>query len=293
MPPLPGREASGVRGTPVWQEGSGDGIDRRVAALRPLGLTALRDTTLLDRVDTKFVCSVTEVEAILDEVGPAYGALTMDGRRSFRYRTTYYDDAGHRCFRDHLAGRPVRAKIRVRRYLDDGQVWLEVKQRNAAGRTRKHRVPLEAGGDPWASPEHPPALPVELRTVLPRHLDPAALRPILDVSYLRSTLKRLDAHARPERVTLDRAIAWSSPAHVAPAVSAVIVELKQATHEASPWREALRHAGQHPTAVSKYCVGMAALGLGAPSAALHAMLKRLREPAHAGPRARASSPVPS
>ena len=293
MASLPVRDAGGLWDAPVRQEAPGHGIDRRAATLRPVPLQELQEAALLDRVDTKFVCSVAEVEAILDQVGSAYGILTIEGCQSFRYRTTYYDDAGYRCFRDHLAGRPVRAKVRVRRYLDAGQAWMEVKQRNAAGRTRKLRVPLDAAVDPWAAPEHVPTVPADLWHGLPHHLDPAALRPILDVSYLRSTMKRLDDATRPERVTLDRAVAWSTPAHRTPSAAAVIVELKQAAREESPWRIALRGAGVRPTAVSNYCVGMAALGLGTSPPALHRMLTRLREPEQAVPHTRAPFPVPS
>ena len=66
--------------------------------------------------------------------------LEIDGRRAFRYRTTYFDTGELRIYRDHVQDRRRRYKCRAREYVDSGLCLFEVKLKGPRGRTVKHRM---------------------------------------------------------------------------------------------------------------------------------------------------------
>jgi len=247
------------------------------ASLPAVALEDVQGAGLLDRIDTKFVLPPVQVAPLL-AAAAGYAVLEIDGARTFRYTTTYYDTTERTCLRDHLRGRPVRAKVRVRRYEDTATTWLEIKRRQANGRTWKRRTPWMAQGG--TRPDWPP----ELLELLPPHVDATALHPTLVVRYRRTTLLYQAKGGPTERVTIDQALTWSAPASVPSAdntvpssgtgVDGVILELKQAARSDSPMRTALRDADIRPTAISKYCLGMAALDPSAAPARLRVQLAR-------------------
>jgi hypothetical protein len=219
-------------------------------ALAPVGLAELDACAALrDRVDTKYLVPVDLLAALCDRLAAAHAVLEIDGRRAFRYATTYHDTPSLDLLRAHLQGRRRRAKARVRRYLDSGAGAVEVKL-GGGGRTRKHRAPL--GTDVAAF----------CAEVLETAWGPgagalaAALEPALDVRYVRTTLVGAQ---RGERVTIDRALRVAGPDGAAGALARglAVVECKSPGGLAEGDR-ALRALGVRPVAsLSKYCVGMA------------------------------------
>jgi hypothetical protein len=110
-------------------------------AFPALGLEALTATAALqDRVDTKYVLSLAGFEALAERLRGTHAVLEISGRRAFAYRTTYFDTAELRVFRDHLQDRRRRYKCRSREYVDSGLCAFEVKLKGARGRTVKHRM---------------------------------------------------------------------------------------------------------------------------------------------------------
>jgi hypothetical protein len=269
---------SGTTPADVW--------DGRIAPLDTCTLDDLGDAALIDRVDRKFTLARDAAPAWLASCTADYLVLEVCGQRRTTYVTTYYDTPALHAYRAHVARRPTRCKVRTRAYANTGATWLEVKQRVANGRTVKARVPWHAtAADDDAVGEALAHAPFATLAGGWRTLDRHTLRAVLTVTYERTTLVRRD---RAERVTIDANLRWAlAPGLLAPADDGcaattvvdqqLIVECKQALHGHSPAIAALRVAHARHEAISKYCVGVAALIPAAPAGGFHAMLRRLRE----------------
>ena len=169
--------------------------------------------------------------------------LEIDGRRAFAYRTTYFDTAELRVFRDHVQQRRRRYKCRSREYVDSGLCTFEVKLKGrAAARSSTAWRTTRALATSSPSPRSR-----FLRECLERTYGrgpDGGLRPALAVAYTRMTFA---APALGERVTATSTSPSARP--TAPAAGSprerVIVESKSARGNAAADR-ALRELGARP-----------------------------------------------
>lgn len=230
---------------------------------------------LLSRCDRKYLVPVEVVPGLLGVLAEETSALEIDGRRRFRYETTYFDTPGLRSFHDTARGRPMRWKLRVRSYLDGGEDWLEVKLRDRRGRTVKHRQPRRGGSGTALDHADLGFAAGLLATAVdePGGLD--ALRPALRTSYERVTLFE---PASASRVTIDRGLRCELPGGSAVVFrDAAVVETKT-TGRPSAADRVLWAAGRRPRRFSKYGTGLVALRRELPSNRWHRTLRSF--PAH-------------
>lgn len=227
----------------------------------PISLQALNaKAAMLERLDNKYVVRAPVLQAAAAEFVPLFDVLEIEGRRSFTYETCYFDDPGRRSYFDHHQGRRQRMKVRVRRYVDAGLVFLEVKLKDRRGVTVKKRLRVEDTlfsrlddtglafvracwqqmyGSAWTAP----------------------LEPVLQMSYRRITLV---AREGGERMTIDTGIQfngqWAAREARRTDDEVFILETKSANGRGLADR-VLRAHHQHPTnGCSKYCVGMSLTG---------------------------------
>jgi hypothetical protein len=227
----------------------------------PISLQALNaKAAMLERLDNKYVVRAPVLEAAAAEFVPLFDVLEIEGRRSFTYETCYFDDPERRSYFDHHQGRRQRMKVRVRRYVDAGLVFLEVKLKDKRGVTVKKRLRVDDAlfdrlddtglafvqacwqqmyGSAWTAP----------------------LAPVLQMSYRRITLV---AHEGGERMTIDTGIhfqgQWAAREARRTDDEVFILETKSANGRGLADR-VLRAHHQHPTnGCSKYCVGMSLTG---------------------------------
>ncbi|MGY6502563.1 MAG: VTC domain-containing protein [Acidimicrobiales bacterium] len=239
------RPVGGPRDAPM-----ADVADRAGVGLDELDAAA----SLRTRYDHKFVMSGPDLTDLLGSLGPEWVVLDVDGSRSTRYVTTYFDSPGLHCYRQHLQGRRRRFKVRTRRYGPEGDLVLEAKLKGVGGRTVKHRWPHDGALD---------ALDVaavrRIDDVLRRSygvVTPPQLVPTVSTEFDRITLAHLDAH---ERITVDlslRVIGDESTVEFAPDVA--IVETKSTDIRGLGFAAVLA-GGTRPSSMSKYCVGVTAL----------------------------------
>jgi hypothetical protein len=209
---------------------------------------------LQDRVDVKYVISLADFAALAERLHATHAVLEIDGRRAFGYRTTYFDTAELRTYRDHVQQRRRRYKCRSREYLDSGQCTFEVKLKGARGRTVKHRMPYDRGARDAPSEPALAFLRDCLRSSYGRSPE-GELHAALAVVYTRVTFA---APALGERVTCDFDLAFSAPDGTSGrlAESVVIVESKSPRGNATADRM-LRALGARPEpGCSKYCLGV-------------------------------------
>ncbi|QLE75865.1 polyphosphate polymerase domain-containing protein [Streptomyces rectiverticillatus] len=186
--------------------------------------------------------------------GGPFRALTIDGRRAFRYHSVYYDTPGLRSFHDHRQGRRLRFKVRERVYQDTGERQFEVKLKGRRGDTVKHRRPLAGTDTPLDA-----GCRAFLADTLQRFYgidSPATLQPSLSTDYLRATFV-----ADGERITCDAGLVCDdlrAGHRVRCDADLVLVETKTAGHLTDADR--LLHAcGVRPAVFTKYCGALAAL----------------------------------
>ena len=243
-------------------------FSRLVAELEPTTLAGLEAVSLLNRMDTKFLLSESQLGALLPDLARDYLVLDVGGRRLHQYRTLYFDTPGFDLYGRHHAGQAVRYKVRSRSYVDSGLAFFEIKGKDERGRTIKHRL----GTDRLLTELTP-----EARALLAEHAPPAErlVEPKLRNDFLRITLvgKRC-----AERLTLDLGVQFECDGRTAILPGVAIAELKQSgVDEGSPFMRRMREADRSPTSVSKYCVGVALLVQGVERYAFESKLRAFEQ----------------
>lgn len=219
---------------------------------------------LQSRIDRKYLVHPGVAPRVLAPLRDSLQALDIDGRRSFHYRSDYYDTVELDCFRHHLQGRRRRAKVRVRTYEDSGLRFLEAKVAGGSGETVKTRQPLDGpvGGVLRGTAR-------EFARQAAPGLDGPLVRTAV-TTYQRSTFV-LDHESR---VTVDTALVLAADGRLtAPRHPLAVVETKSATG-AGPVDRALWRLGVRPVAVSKYCLAIALLRPGARSNPWHRVIRQ-------------------
>ena len=172
-----------------------NGILDKAAQLPPITLEEMSGIKLMNRTDTKFVATAAQLHGFLLAVKGKYFIQEINGKRIASYHTTYFDTPDYQMYRMHHCGRKVREKIRVRTYMDSDDTFLEVKNKNNHGRTKKKRIPIQ-GVDKIAS---------ELDTITPfmaKHAWYAIneVSPVIENWFNRITLVN---YGKTERLTID------------------------------------------------------------------------------------------
>jgi len=218
--------------------------------MEPTTLAQLDAVSLLNRLDTKFLLTVSQLRQVLPALAQDYRVLDIKGRRIHQYRTLYFDTPEYDLYRLHHAGRPVRHKVRSRSYVDSGLSYFEIKSKTSKRRTLKHRLATSA----FLTDVTP-----EATAFVTRHLSAGGplRRPALRNDFLRVTLV---GKRHPERLTLDLNIQFDCQGRTAILPGIAIAELKQGDLDlGSPFLRAMRDSGVPSTSISKYCVGIGLL----------------------------------
>lgn len=215
-------------------------------AFSSLSLEELGTASLLERQETKYLLPMNRLEILLNGLEVEYRILEIQGRRSFDYRSVYFDTPGRLFYKQHQTGALPRWKIRQRIYLNSGMIYFEVKTKDNRGITRKNRQPI-----------HGPIKQINdetrrfLEVYYPGRTD--ALIPVLETRYSRITLARV---AGGERITLDHQLRFSQGAHSQSLPDLVVAEVKQSRlNPRSPFMSQLKQIGVRPGSFSKYCIG--------------------------------------
>jgi VTC domain len=227
-------------------------------AFAPIGLTELNaKAAMLERIDNKYVVRADVLAQAVAQLALRFDILEIDGKRSFIYETCYFDDADRHCYFDHHQGRRQRAKVRVRKYLDAGLCFVEVKLKDKRGITIKKRMRYALEKYGTLDAQAVAHVRQAYRDQYERDFE-HALEPSLEMSYRRLTLVAKDGG---ERMTVDGGIRFHAGDEVRATEGDVfVVETKSASGNGIA-DKVLRSLHQHPTnACSKYCVGMSMTG---------------------------------
>ncbi|MDG4798016.1 polyphosphate polymerase domain-containing protein [Micromonospora sp. WMMD1082] len=241
-----------------------------LARMATIGLTELIDRAALQtRVDRKYVVPLDVLPHLLDQLTPYARVLDIDGERSFRYESVYFDTPWLASYHCAAYRRRRRFKVRTRTYLDSAQCWLEVKISGARGSITKHRLPYDPGD---RGTVHPGRDFVDEALVREAVCPPAGsiLDPVLITTYRRATLL---LPATASRVTIDTGLAWQDGNRSLHLPDLAVVETKTSS-AASPADRMLWQRGLRPARISKYATGLAALRPDLPDSPWRRTLRR-------------------
>lgn len=228
-----------------------DRITEKAALLPPISLKDMSGIKLMNRTDTKFVATLEQLNAFLFAVQGKYYIQEHNNTRIASYHTVYFDTADYLMYTMHHNGKTRREKIRVREYLDSHDTFLEVKNKNNHGRTKKKRITV-AGID---------TLKEEQEAVTP-FLEKHAwyrleeLMPTCENRFSRITLVN---YGKTERLTIDFDLRFHHFATDGRSElnGVAIIELKRDGNVPSPALAIIRDLRIRRSGFSKYCIGSA------------------------------------
>lgn len=224
-----------------------------VGAFEPIDLDRMDSIRLMNRIDTKYVTTLSVLDAILRKsFDCGYMMFVSEGVRVQAYDSIYFDTSDLRMFMDHRNSRLVRQKVRTRIYSDSNLCFLEVKSKNNHSRTKKKRISIppekftDFRGDNKCSDF--------LTKITGYRAD--SLSPSVETSFSRMTLVDKDLS---ERITIDSDICFRNMRNgrTSGLGEAVIIELKRDGRKRSSMQDILLSLRVKPMRISKYCMGVA------------------------------------
>ena len=266
MPPLPTESVPGITRlplSPIASNSHGESSDHLqdwlIEPFQPIALPQLNSkAAMLNRLDNKYIVGASVLRNAIPRLAEHFDILEIDGKRDFTYLTCYFDDREFTSYFEHHNGRRQRCKVRVRKYADMRQCFIEVKLKDKRGITVKKRLhyPYEKYGELDAKAMA--FIQAAYGDFYGRKFE-LELRPLLEISYQRVTLV---AKNGGERMTIDFGLSFAGidQSHAIDE-DISIVETKSANGNGIA-DKLLRELHQHPTSrCSKYCMGVAILGV--------------------------------
>jgi len=212
----------------------------------PISLGEMSDYKLLNRIDTKYICNVELLPNILERSLKEFKIQQINKERSFKYESLYYDTPQLKTYFDHHQGKRIRYKIRFRRYVDTGDVFLEIKKKQSYNRTDKRRSEFELTSK--ISEEH--------IDFLKMHIDfpKDGLTPSIWTIFNRLTFAGIN---HLERVTIDTDVCFKTEdSKEIYLPNLAIIEVKRTKcGEVSPFNSILKDLHIRPFGISKYILG--------------------------------------
>ena len=230
-------------------------IREELQHFEPIELDKMKSVKLTNRIDTKYVIPLAKLMPLLEAAEGDYYVQWIGQKRTSSYRTLYLDTADHRMYTIHETGDQPRQKVGIRHYVETDDTFLEVKNKNNHGRTKKKRIELGS-----------------LANISDYHqlLTPEAADFVQQKSWF--TLDQLDAQMEnhferitlvnkgfTERLTIDLDVHFHNreTERDADIGHIVIIELKREGATYSPMYNLLRQMHILPSGFSKYCIGCA------------------------------------
>lgn len=224
-------------------------MERAVKNLDPITLQEMESVKLMNRVDTKFLASVSTVLELLERASHFFLIQEIDGQRIMPYYSRYFDTPDNAMYYDHQRGKKSRRKVRIREYVGSGlPPFLEIKDKNNRGRTKKHRISMEAGDIILNYPEFIQKF---------CEFSPNTLLPKIENRFNRITLVNKE---KTERITIDTSVEFNnfvSLNHLEIPKLAIIEWKRDSLAADSALKPLLRQLHIHESGFSKYCIGMA------------------------------------
>lgn len=208
---------------------------------------------LMNRIDTKYVASEAMVMELLRQTAKyGYRAQVHGGVIAARYDTRYFDTESREMYVVHHNRQLTRQKIRTRHYEDGSATYLEVKNKNNRGRTKKKRIEIPVDdlmdfvGNSDALSFIEPLARYNIKS----------LSPAIATRFVRITIVNPEL---TERITIDLNLEFTDLRSGATGKieGMSIIEIKQDGNIRSKAKDILNTLRVKPMRISKYCLGTA------------------------------------
>ncbi len=220
-------------------------IQEIAKTFEPIGLTDMDKVQLMNRVDTKFVFTLKDLERLLPQLSKDYFLLNVDGILLSDYESLYFDDTDFSSYNDHHKKKVDRFKVRYRKYVHSNLAFLEVKHKNK-GRTDKSRIRVDDIPDSMNE--------IDFQFVKDAGVKSKAMIPALLNNFSRITLV---SKAMNERLTLDLNLTYIWKDKRVVVENIIIAELKQGkAMRNSPFYQLMKNNLIRPLKISKYTIGV-------------------------------------
>lgn len=244
-------------------------ISTIIQKMTPISLEEMSGVKLMNRIDTKFLTTLPVLEQLISGARDDFMVQEADGVRNSSYYTRYYDTPEIRMYQDHQRGKKSRRKIRIRQYIDTGTLpFLEIKDKNNKGRTKKKRVPMDAGE----------GLPL-YESFIRENSEFIAeeLSPKIENRFKRITLVNKE---KSERITIDTSVEFHNfvSGREVRLPELVIIEWKRdGLSSRSRLKPFLRELRIKESGFSKYVVGMALTDIYVPQNKIKPRLRQIEK----------------
>lgn len=221
-------------------------LEHIINSFQAISLEEMDSVSLMKRTDTKFVIHEKDLCKILKKVKKQYKVLQINEKRIMGYSSIYFDTPSKKFYLDHHNRKVNRTKIRMRKYLESGICFLEIKQKDGKGKTTKSRIPIN---------DFETELSENSKDFIQKTTNQEfELEPIIQNRFDRITLVNKTAK---ERLTIDLNLSFKQHLLFKHYTNLVIVEVKQERFSrSSPFVQELKQNQINPYRLSKYCIGM-------------------------------------
>ena len=224
-------------------------LERVLRDMKPISLEEMSGVKLMNRIDTKYLTTLPVLENLLTAASDDFFVQENNGVKNSPYYTCYFDTSEVSMYYDHQRGKKSRKKIRIREYVDSGVLpFLEIKNKNNKGRTKKKRVSMQDGSSL-----------TDFEDFITEHSEFSSsdLSPKIENRFNRITLVNKE---KTERITIDTSLEFhnfvSNRDLILPPL--VIIEWKRdGLSSKSGLKPLLRELRIQESGFSKYIIGIA------------------------------------
>jgi hypothetical protein len=228
---------------------TGTNLIELLKGMDSIPLNTLDSSDFKRRIDNKYIVNETQAFDFLKEVKDDYYVLTINGTRLFRYDNIYFDTAAKDLYLMHHNGRQNRCKLRIRRYLDAGNEFFEIKRRNNKKITEKLRYQTVSGNVFLAEDVAQNVLKETGFTI-------DELKEAITVSYERITIF---SKSNDDKLTVDLRVRFLKDSESKELKGVALIEHKyiDKNNTTTASRYLRNYLKQNKSRVSKYCIGIA------------------------------------
>ncbi len=208
-------------------------------------LNAIKNVSLMSRVDEKFVFHESKLFDILSQLSKHYNILLINNKMVQEYHTLYLDTDDRLFFHQHHNGYYARNKVRFRKYVDSGLCFLEIKHKNNKKITIKKRIQVDSIPDK------------DLTSVQKDYIDSILEQNNTLLSQQTIYFQRMTFvhNNNLERLTIDINLSYSYKNQKGEFKNLVIAELKKGKSQpTSDFKKILKKNNINPLRLSKYCM---------------------------------------
>ncbi len=227
-------------------------IQKIISYFNAISLQKVCDINLMNRIDTKFIFNITELNDILKKASKKYNILEINNSRILDYKTQYFDTKNFDMYLAHQNKKLNRFKIRKRKYMISNIIFFEIKFKSNKGRTIKERIKIKNFSNELSD---------DIKKFIERKtsFNCSNLRQSLLIDFSRITLIH---KKQKEKITIDININYKYNTKNINLPFLVITEVKSEKHNKSDFIEILKKQKIYKQNISKYTIGILLLNKG-------------------------------